>query len=1005
MISSPKKAKAATFCFALIFLIFGSCGSSLAQSDLAGKNVLVLHAWEANLPMSTETNKALSRVFNSGGIPAFNQSFECLDLRRNPGPDYKKFLAEKMRLQYGHRKPDLIIAVNPIAMRFATDDCRDVFADIPILALMLPTDYKVPKTSRRVISHFPTLDIVRTLDIALKLVPHAKRVYVASGSYETDIAFENQVRRVSKEWEGRLQFLYLSSMPFEDMLAAVSKAPPDSVVLTLGFARDVSGKLLTTPTAIRRLSQASAAPVFGIADVALGYGIVGGFLSSYEIIGTKAGELTLDILRGTKTPDNIPAVLDVPAVPMFDWRELRRFNLDEDALPKGSIVINREITLWDFRYYIIGILAFCLAETALIIILIVLVRRKNIAEQSLKKAEEKYREIFEGALEGIFQTSPEGRLLTANAALARMLGYDSPDEVTSTIRDLATQVWANPDERAQYIRLLEKQGIVLNYECQLRRKDGKVIWVSMNTRQICGPDGRTLYFSGFLEDITERKQTGEALAESQTLLSALVDSTSDMIWSVDSEHFGLLTFNRGLYDYFLHQRGICIETGMRPEDLFPAGDFVHTWRTFYRRALDEGSYTTEYLVYAGTRSLLLSLNRLEREGVVFGVSVFGQDITERKAAEEALKESEAKYRRLYESMMDGYVLVAMDGRIQQYNESYRELTGYSPDELIGLTYSDITPEKWHAVEKEIIEKQVLTRGYSDVYEKEYRKKDGSVFPVELRTFLLKGERGSNIGMWAIVRDITARKQIELDTQKLRDDLAHVTRVSTLGGLTSTLAHEINQPLAAILSNAQAAQRFLSQGNPDMEEITEILADIIRDDNRAAEVIRKLRSLLKKEEPRYEPLDLNNVIEDILNVVRNDTALMTVSIETELAPSLMSVWGDRIQLQQVILNLVLNGAEAMREADPDLRRLIIRTSRRDERFAQVSIRDFGTGIQENPVSRLFEAFYTTKPGGLGMGLAISVDIIKSHRGEIRAENNPDRGATVSFTVPFASGVTS
>ncbi|MGE5844393.1 MAG: sensor histidine kinase, partial [Syntrophaceae bacterium] len=259
------------------------------------------------------------------------------------------------------------------------------------------------------------------------------------------------------------------------------------------------------------------------------------------------------------------------------------------------------------------------------------------------------------------------------------------------------------------------------------------------------------------------------------------------------------------------------------------------------------------------------------------------------------------------------------------------------------------------------------------------------------------------GIWAIVRDITGRKTIESEARKHREELAHVTRVSTLGELTSSLAHEINQPLAAILSNAQAAQRFLSQDQPDMKEVGEILGDIIRDDNRAAEVIRKIRSLLKKEETRYETLNLNDVIEEILNVIRNDTALTAVSMEKEYDPSLPSIWGDRIQLQQVILNLVLNAAEAMKEAGTEDRRLIVRTSKRDGRFAEVSVRDVGPGIEENIASRLFEPFYTTKSGGLGMGLAISKDIVKSHKGEIRALNNPDRGATFSFTVPFDSGV--
>ncbi len=259
------------------------------------------------------------------------------------------------------------------------------------------------------------------------------------------------------------------------------------------------------------------------------------------------------------------------------------------------------------------------------------------SDESLRIAEEKYRSIFENALEGIYETSREGKNLTSNPALAKILGYDSPEDLISTITDSAHQVWVDPNQRMDYIRLLEQNDIVLNYECEYYRKDKTRIWVSLNARRVVGPDGETLYYSGFIEDISGRKRVERALTESRTLLSALVDSTSDMIWSVDSEHFGLLTYNRGLYEYFLSQRGVHLKAGMRPEDLFPQGEFVEKWHMFYRRALDEASFTIEYPVFAGTCTLQLNLNRLERDDIVFGVSVFGRDITERKQAEEELR--------------------------------------------------------------------------------------------------------------------------------------------------------------------------------------------------------------------------------------------------------------------------------------------------------------------------------------------------------------------------------
>jgi len=1008
LISNPDKHGAMALCAVLVFMIFGSCGSCLAQSpppaDLSGKHVLILHAHEANAPIFLGTDKGVLNTLQAGGIPSLNQYFESLDLRRNPGPEHRKQLVEQMRMRYGHRKLDMIVTMYPEALDFVLEDCRDVLPEVPILALYLPEGAELPKADRTIIGHSPALDIPGTLEIALKLVPRAKRVYVVSGDHEVDRGIEDRARRDLKKWESRLEFLHMSHMPFEEILAAISGASLDSVILLLAFSQDATGKSYTTPAVVQQLSRVSKAPIFGILDSMLGHGIVGGGLLSFELVGAKAGQFVLDILGGTKTQDNIPAILDVPPVPMFDWRQLRHWNLYEDDLPQGSVVVNSEFTLWSIRYYIIGFLIFCLAESALIIFLIAQMRRKHSAEQALRVSQERLDLATSAAGAGIWIMNLDTRSVWVTDKLRELFRF-APDEKLTFERFLEV---IHPDDREQvkeHVRQSVENRDPLVIEYRIVHSDGTTRWIASRGRPYAEASGLPERLMGVSSDVTQRKMTEAQLRESQTLLSTLVDSTSDMIWSVDSERFGLLTFNRGLYEYFMKQRGIAIEAGMRPEDLFPSGDFVQTWHQFYRRALKEGTFTTEYRVSAGTRTLLLSLNRLERDGVVFGVSVFGEDITERKKTEEALKESEAKYRSLYESMMDGYVLVDMDGRILKFNESYRAMMGYRQDELLGLMYRDITPEKWHAAENEIMGQQVIVRGYSEVYEKEYRKKDGTVFPVELRTFLLKDETGSNIGLWAIVRDITGRKQIESEARKLREDLAHVTRVSALGEFTSSLAHEINQPLAAILSNAQAAKRFLSQDKPDMKEIGEILGDIIRDDNRAAEVIRKIRSLMKKEETRYESLSLNDVIEEILYAIRNDTALTGVSIEKEYDPLLPFVWGDRIQLQQVILNLVMNAAEAMREAATDGRRLSVRTSKRDGRFAEVSIRDSGPGIEEKLANRLFEPFYTTKSGGMGMGLAISKDIVKSHRGDIRAVNNEDRGATVSFTVPFDSGVRS
>ncbi len=217
-----------------------------------------------------------------------------------------------------------------------------------------------------------------------------------------------------------------------------------------------------------------------------------------------------------------------------------------------------------------------------------------------------------------------------------------------------------------------------------------------------------------------------------------------------------------------------------------------------------------------------------------------------------------------------------------------------------------------------------------------------------------------------------------------------------------LAHEINQPLTAILSNAQAAQRFLSQTPPDLGEVRQILDDIVRDNKRAGEVIRRVRALVRKEKPRQESLDLNELIQQVVELVRGDSLLQGLSVATDLSPELVAIYGDGIQLQQVILNLILNGAAAMKNAPLAQRKIVVSTAMVDTLTVMASVTDFGVGIDENNIERLFEPFYTTKSEGLGMGLSISRTIVKAHGGTLGASNNKEGGATFALTLPAHLG---
>jgi C4-dicarboxylate-specific signal transduction histidine kinase len=250
---------------------------------------------------------------------------------------------------------------------------------------------------------------------------------------------------------------------------------------------------------------------------------------------------------------------------------------------------------------------------------------------------------------------------------------------------------------------------------------------------------------------------------------------------------------------------------------------------------------------------------------------------------------------------------------------------------------------------------------------------------------------------ALVVQNRRRRWAEREAHQRREELSHMTRVATMGELTASLAHEINQPLAAILSNAQAAQRLLAVEEKDWGEIGEILADIAADDLRAGEVIRRMRTLLRKGESYPTVLDMNDLVAEVLGLVRGEMILHNVSLTLELSPYPLLTHGDRIQLQQVLLNLVVNALDAMKETSGRSRRLVVRT-RAAGRSGEVSVQDSGAGVPADKLEHVFEPFVTTKPHGLGLGLSICRSIIQAHGGHIGCRNDPHRGAIFWFTLP-------
>jgi PAS domain S-box-containing protein len=368
-----------------------------------------------------------------------------------------------------------------------------------------------------------------------------------------------------------------------------------------------------------------------------------------------------------------------------------------------------------------------------------------------------------------------------------------------------------------------------------------------------------------------------------------------------------------------------------------------------------------------------------------------------------LQEREARIRRLVDSNIIGIVIWDFQGRIIDANQAFLDIVGYARQDLVSgrLRWMELTPAEWRDADDQALA-ELKAAGTVQPREKEYFRKDGSRVPILIARALFEWKPDQGL---AFVIDMTDRQRAEeklrASEQRLLDtqiELAHVTRVTTLGELAASIAHEVNQPLAAVVANAEACLRWLDRGTPDLGAARRSVECIIEDGNRAGEVIRRVRALANKTDIEKAPLDINDVVKEVIALVQGELVSHRVSLRTELAPVLPMILGDRVQLQQVIINLVMNGIEAMRSVADRPRELVVRSGQDEPRQALISVADCGVGIAAENVDRLFNPFFTTKSGGMGMGLSICRSIMEAHGGRLWATATGPHGATFQFTLP-------
>ena len=595
-------------------------------------------------------------------------------------------------------------------------------------------------------------------------------------------------------------------------------------------------------------------------------------------------------------------------------------------------------------------------------------------EQERKRAEANYRSIFENAVEGIFQTTPDGRFLAANPAIARMFGYDSPAELVSAVTDLARQVYVDASRREELKRRLERDGEVAGLEAQGRCKDNRIIWISINSRAIRDATGKIQYYEGTLVDITAHKRSEEALRNAEALYHSLVENLPQCMFRKDLS--GRLTFADRHHCQMLG-RPLEEVLGKTDADFYPA-EMAEKYQRDDDRVIKSGEKFETIEKNCGSDGQERFVNVVktplrDADGKIVGVQGVYWDVTERQRAEQ----ERVRLATAVEQAAESIVITDANGTIQYVNPAFEQISGYTRQEALGQNPRVLKSGKHDAAfYKKVWD--TLLRG--EVWHGHFinKRNNGELYEEDASITPIRNNAGNIVNYIAVKRDVT--QEVALESQ-----LRQSQKMEALGTLAGGVAHEINNPINGIMNYAQ----LISDRLPPDSVLRKFPTEIIKEADRVAQIVRNLLTFARKEKPLRQTTSLNDIINDSLGLMRTVMRHDQITLALDIPEGLPPVDCHGQQIQQVVMNLLTNARDALNEKYPQYHedKIIFMAARRfkkeDRPWIRLTVEDHGPGIPREIRTRLFDPFFTTKlgKGGTGLGLAISHGIVKDHSGEL------------------------